>query len=239
MESRPFGAGCAAAILLAAGVSDASVITARHALAGTSISEKAAVQQVLERYLHEGETENGGGGQVSFEIDASLPKLKKHGMMRGLKVITGAGRVAFTQVYFVGDDLIRSSVIDRFLNAEARARAADEDLGVTAKNYRFRYKGRSNYNDRSVLVFRTEPKKTHIGLFTGELWLDVETARPLREWGKFVKSPSVFLSNISFVRDYTSDGARSRPLRIILKMSAAFAGPVELTMWLSQPRSVS
>ena len=134
-----------------------------------------------------------------FEIDASLPKLKKHGIMRGLKVITIAGRVAFTEVHFVGDDLIRSAVINRFLMAEAKEGTADKEGGITAKNYRFRYKGRLSYNDRSVFVFRTEPKRKCIGLFTGELWLDVETARPLREWGEFVKSPSVFLSNVSFV----------------------------------------
>ena len=239
MEYRLFGTGVAAVLLLAAGLCDSVSMAAPVAATGMSNREKAAVHEVLERYLRDREASNGdGGGEVSFEIDASLPKLKKHGIMRGLRVITVAGRIAFTQVHFVGDDLIRSAVINRFLVAETKESTAGEDVGITAKNYRFRYKGRLSYNDRTVFVFRTEPKRKRMGLFTGELWLDVETARPLREWGEFVKSPSVFLSNISFVRDYVSGSLGSHPWRIILKMRAALAGPVELTMWLSQAPTI-
>jgi hypothetical protein len=234
MQSRLFVQEFAVVLFLAAGVFKAGAVAAPNALAPMP-NEKTAAHEALERYLHNSATGGrDGGGQVTFEIDASLPKLKKHGIMRGLRVITVAGRVAFTQIHFVGDELVKSAVINRFLTAEARERRDEDDVGVSARNYRLRYKGRVSYNDRTVFVFRTEPRKRRVGLFTGELWLDSETARPLREWGEFIKSPSVFLSNISFVRDYVSDSRGSYPLRIILKMRAAFAGPVELTMWLSQ-----
>jgi hypothetical protein len=41
-----------------------------------------------------------------------------------------------------------------------------------------------------------------VGLFKGELWVDADTFLPLRESGRFVKNPSVFLKKIEFVRDY-------------------------------------
>jgi hypothetical protein len=75
-----------------------------------------------------------------------------------------------------------------------------------------------------------------VGLFKGELWIDAETARPLREWGEFVKSPSMFLRHIYVVRDYDTDAA-PHLRRMILRLQAAFAGPAELTMWLDEPRN--
>ena len=89
------------------------------------------------------------------------------------------------------------------------------------------------------MVFRLTPKNRRVGMFRGELWLDEKTARPLREWGQFVKSPSVFLSNIYFVRDYVADDTGTRPRRILLKVHAAFVGPAELTMWLDEPQNGS
>ena len=41
-----------------------------------------------------------------------------------------------------------------------------------------------------------------MGLFKGELWVDGQTGMPVHESGQFVKSPSVFVKRIRFVRDY-------------------------------------
>src|SRR4051812_46353415 len=87
--------------------------------------EKPQADQVFERYLRDVEDRRGGSdGPVSFEIDASLPKLKKKGMMRGLKLITSAGKIAYTQLHFVGDELIKTAVIARFLKADSQQRAS-------------------------------------------------------------------------------------------------------------------
>jgi hypothetical protein len=138
-------------------------------------------------------------------------------------------------MHFAGDDLIRTAVIARFLAVEARGQTGQRGIRDQQGNYRFHYKGNSEYNGRTAFVFRTTPVRRRVGLFRGELWLDAKTAQPLREWGQLVKSPSMFLSDISFVRDYISDGAASSPRRIILKLRTAFAGPAELTMWLDEP----
>ena len=46
------------------------------------------------------------------------------------------------------------------------------------------------------------PRKKREGLFKGEIWIDTDTALPVREVGRFVKSPSVFLKKVDFTLTY-------------------------------------
>jgi hypothetical protein len=55
---------------------------------------------------------------------------------------------------------------------------------------------------RTVHVFQLTPRKKRVGLFKGDLWLDAETCLPVRESGRLVKLPSIFLRRIEFVREY-------------------------------------
>ena len=132
-------------------------------------------------------------------------------------------------------------MIARFLSADTKLRIGGDTAEIAPKNCRFSYKGMADYDDRTAFVFATEPKRRRVGLFRGQVWIDAETARPLREWGEFVKSPSAFLSHVYFVRDYAAARTDPDARRIIIRLQAAFAGPVELTMWLDlaaggQPR---
>ncbi len=243
MQCRPLRALPAACLLLGVFATAGAAASAPSGTAGISDAEKAAASQLLEQYLRAFDSgsrvETGGSSPVAFEIDAALPKLRKHGILRGLRILTEAGRVAYTQLHFVGDEVIKTAVIARFLAADTKGRSGGEDLEITSRNYKFSYKGVASYNGRSALVFLTQPKRRQVGLFKGELWIDSETARPLREWGEFVKSPSVFLSRVYFVRDYDADSADSRLRRVIVRVHAAFAGPAELTMWLDEPSSAT
>jgi hypothetical protein len=151
-----------------------------------------------------------------------------------MKVITEAGRIVYTQLHFVGDNLIRSAVIARFLSADTKLQTGGQAAEIAPDNYRLSYKGTVDYNRRTAFVFAIQPKRKVLGLFKGELWIDAETARPLREWGEFVKSPSAFVRHLYFVRDYASSGAEPNVRRILMRLQAAFAGPVELTMWLDK-----
>jgi hypothetical protein len=196
---------------------------------------EAAAFQALDRYWSEaGSRPSTAETAVPFRIDAELPRLHKRGVLRGVKEITGAGRIVYTQLHFVGDNLIRSAVIARFLSADTKFQTGGQAARIAPDNYRLSYKGTVDYDRRSVFVFATQPKRKVVGLFKGELWIDAETARPLREWGEFVKSPSTFLRHVYFVRDYASPSEDSGVRRIIIRLQAAFAGPVELTMWMDQ-----
>src|SRR4051812_7497130 len=196
---------------------------------------EAAAFQALDRYWREARSHPSiAETAIPFRIAAELPKLHKRGVLRGMKVITEAGRIVYTQLHFVGDNLIRSAVIARFLSADAKLQPGGQAAEIAPDNYRLSYKGTVDYGGRSAFVFAMQPKRKVVGLFTGELWIDAETARPLREWGEFVKSPSAFLRHVYFVRDYASATADPNVRRIILRLQAAFAGPVELTMWLDK-----
>ena len=171
---------------------------------GTADNETLAVSEVLQHFPASDGARGGGKGAspVPFEIDASLPELKKHGMMRGFRVITGVGRVVFTQLQYAGDNVVKTALIARFLTAQGQMGIASEDVAISNRNYQFRYRRTTAYNDRTALVFQIVPRGQRLGLLRGELWLDSETALPLREWGEFVRSPSVWVNSICMTRDY-------------------------------------
>jgi hypothetical protein len=203
--------------------------------ASLALGQSPIPQNVLQRYLlapHD-RPAAGRGETVEVEIEASLPRLQKHGSMRGLRVITRAGQTVYIGLRFSGDRLIGKDVISRYLAADVERRADNGELAIGDGNYRFERAGVADYNGRAAQVFRVIPKHKRAGLFRGELWLDAATALPLREWGDFVKSPSAFLSHPRFVRDYILDKDESRPLRLILTANAALVGDVQMTVWFS------
>ena len=81
---------------------------ARYRTRGSPRPAEAAAFQALDRYLVGARSRRPAGETaVPFRIDAELPKLHKRGALKGLKVITEAGRTVYTQLHFVGDNLVR------------------------------------------------------------------------------------------------------------------------------------
>ena len=168
----------------------------------------------------------------TVQIEASLPKLKKQGSMSGLKVVSRTGQTVYRELRFTGDSLIKTAVIARFLANDVKPPERAAGAAVTRQNYSFIYDRTSEYNGLAAYVFRLKPMRKRMGLFKGELWLDATTADPLRMWGDFVKSPSVFVRNIRFVQDYEGSGHCFHPLRLLLSVDTRIAGHVEMTVWL-------
>jgi hypothetical protein len=206
---------------------------------GFALGQSPGSQGLLQRYLRARQNHSAAGREeaVEVEIDASLPRLQKHGTMRGLKVITRAGRTVYTRLHFSGDRIIGKDVISRYLAADIEKGPDSGELAIVTGNYRFESIGEADYNGRAAQVFRVVPKHRRGGLFRGELWLDEATALPLREWGDFVKSPSHFLSQPRFVRDYSLIENQSRPLRLILTAHASLVGEVQMTIWFGNNSS--
>jgi len=46
------------------------------------------------------------------------------------------------------------------------------------------------------------PRQKRQGLFKGDLWIDAATYLRVQESGYLVKSPSIFLKKVAFVRKY-------------------------------------
>src|ERR1700732_4915557 len=170
------------------------------------------------------------GASMEVDIEASLPKLQKHGRLHALRRISRLGRVTYESLRFEGDNTIKNSVIARYVAGETQGQWNEGALAITPANYKFKYRGLSNREGQQVHVFQLTPRKKRVGLFKGELWLDAETCLPLRESGRFVKSPSIFLRKIEFVRDYEIRDGVAIPREIDSTVETRIVGKAELTV---------
>jgi hypothetical protein len=190
--------------------------------------------QMINRYIEATRTQQDvmRGVQMEVDIDAKLPKLEKSGTMRVLRSISKLGQITFKSLGFSGDNTIKKEVISRYLAAESDARNSGE-IAITPANYKFHYKGVTDDAGRQVATFQITPKKKKVGLFKGELWLDTATGMPVRESGRFVKNPSVFLKKIQFVRDYEIRDGIAFPKHIESTVDTRLVGRAELNIEFS------
>jgi hypothetical protein len=169
---------------------------------------------------------------MEMDMDAQLPRLKKSGRLHALRFVTRLGKIFYSSPHFEGDGTVKKEVIARYLQAETEARTdSTKSLAVTPDNYRFKYKGTTDYAGEPAYVFQVNAKKKQVGLYKGELWIDQEMYLPLREWGVLVKSPSVFLKSVYFVRDYEIRDGISVPRRLITDIDTRLVGKAQFTIW--------
>jgi hypothetical protein len=196
-------------------------------------SQSLPPAEVLDRYLNsQSDRQPGCSGSVyAVQIDASLPRLKKHGTMTGFKRLGKPGQTIYRGLRFTGDGLIKTQVIARFLAHDTNPPEHAEDIAVTPRNYIFTFNRALDYNGLTAYVFLLKPRRKRTGLFRGELWLESATAAPLRIWGDLVKSPSIFVRSIRFVEDYQTVCGCTEALRLLLTARTRIAGTVEMTVW--------
>jgi hypothetical protein len=188
---------------------------------------------ILGRYFAATQGQQGRlrGLKMEVDIQAQLPKLKKQGRLHGFRKISRLGRVTYDALKFVGDKTIQNEVIARYLTSEKQAEEQDPAmLAINEANYKFKYKGLSEREHRSVHVFELKPRKKRLGLFKGELLVDAETYLPLREQGQFVKNPSVFIKRIEFARDYTIQGGVAMPRHVESTVETRIAGKAQVSI---------
>jgi hypothetical protein len=174
------------------------------------------------------------GATMDVEIDASLPRLKKFGKLLALRRISSIGRVTYEKLFFEGDASVKNNVIARYLTAEAEAQKSESpSLAVTPANYRFKFKGRATLNGRGAYVFELSPREKRAGLYKGEIWIDSETHLRVLESGSFVKTPSVFLKKVAFVRRYDIRDGISVPRQVDSVVETRLVGKAELSIAFS------
>lgn len=187
--------------------------------------------QIVDKYLNARQTQEAAlnGMEMEADIDAKLPALEKQGKLRALRKISKIGLITYKALGFSGDDTIKKEVISRYLSAESEAK----DLGsiaITPQNYKFKYRGVMYRANGDLYVLQLTPRKNVVGLFKGELWVDAKTFMPVRESGTFVKSPSIFLKKIEFVRDYEMRNGVSVPTHIQSTVDTRLVGRAELSI---------
>lgn len=171
------------------------------------------------------------GVEMDVEIEAAIPRLEKRGKMRALRVISKLGRITYDALRFDGDNTVKKDVIARYLATETQAAEnPDQRLGITPANYKFKFKGEHSRDARMVYIVELTPKRKEVGLFKGEIWLDTQTCLPVREAGRFVKSPSVFLKRVEFVREFQIRDGVAVPTKIASFADTRIVGRTELNI---------
>jgi len=188
---------------------------------------------MVSRYLEATQAQQSAlrGGTEEIDIDAAVPKFKKQGKLHALRSISKLGKITYKALGFSGDNVVKTEVIANYLKAEIESAAkGSSDVALSPQNYKFKYKGTQDWNGRQVYVLHVNPREKKVGLFKGELWLDVATYMPVRESGTFVKSPSFMLKKMQFVRNYDLQNGVSLPHRTESRVETRFFGSVELNI---------
>jgi hypothetical protein len=149
-------------------------------------------------------------------ILAQLPETQQFGECDLQRHYLAPHTLEFKSVRFVGDGFVKSNVIIRLLQSEVD-HVQKDDPAVTAlsdDNYKFSYKGTTQLQNRLVHVFQLKPRKNHLGLFKGKIYLDAHTGSMVRAEGRVAKSPSLFIKKIEFVQDYKEFGPFTFPVHI-------------------------
>jgi hypothetical protein len=189
-------------------------------------------EEMVSRYVDAIQQQQGAlrGGTMEVDIDASVPQMKTKGKLHALKSISKLGKITYHALGFSGDNSVKTEVIARYLKAEVDAAQDGQNFTISPENYKFKYKGMEERDGRDVYILHVNPRHKKVGLFKGELWLDAQTYLPVRESGSFVKTPSIFLKKMQFVRVYEIQNGVSVPQRLESKAEVRFIGPVELNI---------
>lgn len=189
-------------------------------------------EELVNRYVDATQQQQAAlrGGTMEVDIDASVPHMKAQGKLHALKSISKLGKITYHALGFSGDNSVKTEVIARYLKAEVDAAQGQQNYSVTPENYKFKYKGLDERDGRELYIFHVSPRHKKVGLFKGELWLDAQSYLPVRESGTFVKSPSIFLKKMQFVRVYDIQNGVAVPQRMESTAEVRFIGPVELNV---------
>jgi hypothetical protein len=211
-----------------------TVLSGGLVFAASSEFEADTRLAIVDKYVDAAQVQQNSlrGLQMEVNIDAKLPKLEKRGKLTALRKISRLGLITYKALGFSGDNTVKQEVITRYLSAESAARE-NGTIAITPANYKFRYAGRIIQNNVTMLILQVTPKKKAVGLFKGEVWIDAATGMPLREAGQFVKTPSVFLKKIAFVRDYEIRDGVAYPLHIQSTVDTRIVGRAELEISFS------
>ena len=168
---------------------------------------------------------------MDVEIDASLPKLKKHGRLHALRRISPLGLIRYEKAQFEGDRVVIKEVIARYLTAEVEAqKTPSPETAVTPQNYKFKYKGMNQAAGKDVHVFEVTPKKKRDRMFKGEVWIDARTFLKVQESGYLVKNPDLMIKRVAFTRKYEIRDGISVPVQVQSVTDVRFVGKAELTI---------
>jgi hypothetical protein len=216
--------------------SDTAVVGPAKTPEGTSDAQIVRFLQASKRNILR-------GGVMAAKFAGRLPKYGKTATVEAIRRIGADGAIAYDVTNREGDAAIQKDLIFRFMGGEEETSTRDNSaVAVTPANYKFKRKGQIQSEGRSVNVYEVTPRAKRMGLFKGEIWIDSDTDLPVRESGRFVKSPSVFFKTVDFAREYEIKDGFSVPKKMNTVVLTRLWGQVELDIfydgfrWQESPR---
>ena len=82
--------------------------------------------------------------------------------------------------------------------------------------------------EQGLEIFQLIPRKKRVGLFKGDLGLDVQTGALVHEARQFVKGPSLFIKPTNFVRDFETRNGLATPMDVHIVANTCLAGPATM-----------
>jgi hypothetical protein len=191
-------------------------------------------EKILVQYLQVSKRSILRGVTMMAHFAGRMPKLQRSATLDAKRHISKDGSLQYSPTDRQGDASVQKELIIRFINGEMESAGKDNaKVAINNENYKFKYKGTRDMDGRTAHVFELNPRKKREGLFKGELWLDGETGLSVRETGRFVKSPSVFLKRVEFVREYTIRDGVAVPKAMQSSIQTRFWGMAELDVQYS------
>jgi hypothetical protein len=110
----------------------------------------------------------------------------------------------FTITSGKGSRFVRSRVFQRLMKVEEnRIRVnKDPDSLITPENYALEVVGTDRIGNSDCSVLHAVPKRKEIDLFEGKVWIDNQDFAIVKITGHLAKSPSFWIKQVDFVRDY-------------------------------------
>jgi hypothetical protein len=190
---------------------------------------------IVENYCTATRQQSGSleGASMDVDIDASIPKLRKHGRFHALRRILPLGLIKYEMGRFEGDNIVNKEVINRYLAEVDAQRHVSPADAVTPQNYKFKSKGLVQLDGRDVYLYQVTPRQKREHLFKGEVWIDARTYLKVQESGYLVKNPSIWLKKVAFIRKYEIRDGISVPRQTQSVADTRLVGKAEMTIEFS------
>ncbi len=104
-------------------------------------------------------------------------------------------------------------------------------FSINQENYTFIHRASHGSGNWKLHLFELRPREKRVGLYHGWLWVEAATGLPIRESGRLVKNPSVFVKQVKFLRDYELRGGVAVPVRIESSIDTRLVGTAQLSVW--------
>ena len=121
---------------------------------------------------------------------------------------TAPATETFTITSGKGSGFVRHRVFQRLMKVEEKRIRVnkDPDSLITPENYALEVVGTDRIGDSDCLVVHAVPKRKEIDLFEGKIWVDNQAFAIVKITGHLAKSPSFWIKQVDFVRDYQKIG---------------------------------